>query len=595
MSISFSGVLKSLLLPFVWIIGILLYLAVILAKFVFLLYETLIPRGLRELVPILNLWRKYLVYISNLFSSEEKIEVIKIEEEFDEIIRKEDRINKAYPLQRGVGETYDHLLIIVLIIVASIILIQSSTTNFDALLQAVIDSVPWFQTLSDRALWLVITVIAMICSTVMGILSFIATIFGPIYALFHKSSLRMVKVGAYRFASYYQKIEDFFALPYIASKASFSFFDAPPISSETYEEFKFDLMGDLQDLSSRFNNIISLNPRSLPEKNKAVYKRLLSSKIEDRLDMTQVEDSISRAFALEIWQKETSLIPWKKEPGLAKFAERRDLEYKEAKQTLAFVTSKLSDKFVSKPFYSSILLTGALKGVLAVENKYEMPMSDLEYNQLAFTLALGAQRYLIDHHAKPRFRRRLRTKLKNLSYGFVVVFVELYNVFVSYGKHIFGNFKTNFSKGWYKRTAIFIGSRFAEIQKTLFAFVFPGDEVKQKEEKKARDQAKQTLKMLWKAFLFLFKVILALPMSLWYFAKLFSLIFIGIGKFLLYQLSKIKSMKRYRNYISQKKWMIDRTEKVKKKNFEKDLALESMISMYDEIYSKMVLETYYYT
>ncbi|MCG3215496.1 MAG: hypothetical protein KAS63_02185 [Candidatus Heimdallarchaeota archaeon] len=595
MNITFSGILKSLVLPFVWIVGIVLYLAVVMSKFIFLLYETLIPRGLRELVPILNLWRKYLVYISNLFSSQEKIEVIKIEEEFEEIIQKEDRINKAYPLQRGVGETYDHLLIVVVIILASIVLIQSSTTDFNALLDAVISRVPWFQTLSDRSLWLVITVIAMICSTVMGILSFIATVFGPIYALFHRSSLRMVKVGAYRFASYYQKFEDFFSLPYIASKASFSFFDAPPISSETYEEFKIDLIGDLHDLSSRFTNILSLNPKSLPEKTKSLYKELLSSKIEDRLDMTQVEDSISRAFALEIWQKETSLMPWKKEPGLATFAERRNISYKEAKQTLEFVTSKLSDKFVSKPFYSSILLTGALKGVLAVENRYKMPLSDLEYNQLAFTLALGAQRYLIDHHAKPRFRKRLRFKLKNLSYGLVVVFVELYNVIINYAKHIWSNFRTNFSRGWSKRAAIFFGSRFTEIQKTLFSFVFPGDEIEDIEEKKQRNEAIQTLKMLWKAFLFLFKVILALPMSLYYFAKLFSLIFINIAKFCLYHISRIKSLKRFQKYLTKKKWMIEKEEKVKKKNFEKDLALESMVSMYDEIYSKMVLETYYYT
>ena len=131
MTISFTKILKSLLLPFMWIIGILLYIVVVLAKVLFILYETLIPRGLRELVPILNLWRKYLVYVSNLFSSPEKIELIKVEEEFDEMIIVEDRINKAYPIQRGVGETYDHVLIIALVIVASLLIIRHGIHTLD--------------------------------------------------------------------------------------------------------------------------------------------------------------------------------------------------------------------------------------------------------------------------------------------------------------------------------------------------------------------------------------------------------------------------------------------------------------------------------
>ena len=570
MKMSIGKIFKMFLLPFLWIGGIVLYLVVVLAKFLFQIYEILIPRGLREIVPILNLWRKYLVYISNLFSSSEKMEMVKIEEEIDEIIIREDRINKAYPIQRGVGETYDHVLIIIVIIVASLVLIQSQTTNFDALLDAITNRFEFFQRLSDTARWLLLTVIAIICSTVMGILSFIATITGPIYSLFHKSSLRMVKIGAYRFASFYQKVEDLFALPYLASKASFSFFDAPPISQETYEEFKIDLVGDLKNLRRRFTNILNLDPTSLSDKAKEVYRRFLSSKTEDRLDMTQIEDYISRAFALEIWQKETTMLPWIKEPGLGAFSKKHNLSYKEAKQTFDFVTVKLKDKFVSKPFYSSILLTGALKGVMAVETRYDMPMSDIEYNQLAFSLALGAQRYILDHFAKPKFKQRLRIKLRNLSYGLVVPYLELFGAFISYGKHIGNHVKRRFARGWGKRAGVFLGTRFAEIQKGLFSILLEEDEKKDKKEKQNLAEAKEVLKMLWKAFLFLFKVILALPLSIWYMLKLFFQLFVSI-------------------------WKYGQPEAKKKRNFEKDLAKESMVAMYDEIYSKLVLETYYYT
>ena len=295
----------------------------------------------------------------------------------------------------------------------------------------------------------------------------------------------------------------------------------------------------------------------MSDKAKEVYRRFLSSKTEDRLDMTQIEDYISRAFALEIWQKETSMIPWLKEPGLGAFSKKHNLSYREAKQTFDFVTVKLKDIFVSKPFYSSILLTGAMKGVMAVENRYDMPMSDIEYNQLAFSLALGAQRYILDHFAKPKFKRSLRIKLRNLSYGLVVPYIELFDAFI-------------FAKGWGKRAGLFLGTRFAEIQKGLFSILLEEDEKKDKKEKQNLAEAKEVLKMLWKAFLFLFKVILALPLSVWYMLKLFFQIFVSI-------------------------WKYNQPEAKKKRNFEKDLAKETMVAMYDEIYSKMVLETYYYT
>jgi len=210
-----------------------------------------------------------------------------------------------------------------------------------------------------------------------------------------------------------------------------------------------------------------------------------------------------------------------------------------------------------------------LKGVMSVESKYEMPLSDLEYSQIAFSLALGAQRYIIDHFARPKFFARLKIKLRNILYGFAVPFIEFFDIFISYGKHIGRNFKENFSKGWTKRAGKFISSRFKEIQTGLFKIVF-SEEEKIETEETSKKEVKETFGMLWKTFLFLFKVILALPLSLFYMLKLFYQLFIGI-------------------------WEFRKPEVRKKRKFEKDLAKESMVAMYQEIYSKMVLETFYYT
>ncbi|MCK4896221.1 MAG: hypothetical protein KAS47_05390, partial [Candidatus Heimdallarchaeota archaeon] len=223
--------------PLLFIVGIVIFILVIVAKFVFLVYETLIPLGLREIVPHLVLWRKYLLYAFNLFAPEEEFDAMEVEEKVHELVGKEDKINKAYPIQRGVGETYDHVLIFALIIVISIVAIGSATTNFDTFINSVLEmlgihGLEWY--------WYVL--IGIVFSTVMGMLSTIATIFGPVYAVFHRSSLRMVQMGAYSWGTIYQKLENLFSLPYIASKASFTFFDAPPISEETFKEFREDVM-----------------------------------------------------------------------------------------------------------------------------------------------------------------------------------------------------------------------------------------------------------------------------------------------------------------------------------------------------------------
>lgn len=368
--------------PLLFIVGLVIFILVIVAKFVFILYETLIPRGLREIVPHMVLWRKYLLYASNLFAPQEEFDAIEVEEKVHELISKEDKINKAYPIQRGVGETYDHVLIFALIIVVSIVAIGSATTNFDTFVDSVLEmlgisGLEWY--------WYI--VIGVVFSTVMGMLSTIATIFGPVYALFHKSSLRMVQMGAYSWGTIYQKLENLFSLPYIASKASFTFFDAPPISEDTFKEFREDVMGEFGKITNRISSILSSSSISLPVQTRELYKELMSTELEDRLDMTKITDSTSRAFSLLIWQSETAIIPWRKEPGLHGFAEKNNLGYKDAKNTFVFITNKLNEDFVSKTFYDSILLTGALKGIINTEKKYDLQMDDLEYSKLAFALA----------------------------------------------------------------------------------------------------------------------------------------------------------------------------------------------------------------
>jgi len=548
-----------------FIVGVLLFIVVSLTKFLFILYEIFIPRGLREIVPHTIVWRKYLLYATNIFSPPQRMEILEVEEEVEELRIKEEKINKAYPIQRGVGEAYDHALIFLLIIVLSIVTIGSASTDFESFFENMLTTLK----ISDlQWYWYVIIIFAF--STMMGILSTITTIFGPVYAIFHRSSLRMVKMGAYSWATIYQKLSDLFALPYIASKASFTYFDAPPISKETFEEFKGNILGDIDVMRLRVANLIKTSSSSIPVRTRELFTQITDTTSEERLDMNKIADSTSRAFSLLIWQSETSPIPWKKEPGLFRFAEKKNFSYKEAKETFAFITVKLKERFVSENFYKSILLTGALKGVSNTELKYNFQLSDVEYNQLAFALAIGAQRFIIDHYSIYKFKQKTRYFIGNFLFGFIVPLIELVDIIVSYGQYIVNRLRFYFAKGWIKHFFKFFSIRFKEIQNGLCLKVFEESKEEEKADANSEEVKKKSINIIKSFLIFFLQVLLALPLSLFFTAK--SL------------LQALKEVLRKRI-----------PEKKKKKSFEKEIGKESLVTMYEEIYNKLVLDTFYCT
>ena len=125
----------------------------------------------------------------------------------------------------------------------------------------------------------------------------------------------------------------------------------------------------------------------------------------------------------------------------------------------------------------------------------------------------------------------------------------------------------NFSKGWSKKFVRFFYERFREIQTGLRIKAY---EDKDEDETDFEEGKEKPRNIFITGLFFILQVILALPLSLFYFAKLFYLIF--------------------REIFRKKK-----PEAVKKKKFEKEIAKESLITMYDEIYSRLVLDSFNYS
>jgi len=523
------------------------------AKFFLIIFDILVPRALREYVPFLNMIRKSTLPLSEIMAGKKSKEISEVSNEIEEIQLRQQKALKAYPIRRGIGQALS-------MGISPIILIAIPTAIWGETLIQIIK--PYFSSfIPDNVLNILIPILL---GTVMLIISWIATVFGPIYIVFHKSSKTLVKMGAYRWAALYQDLGNFFALPYFAAKSSFSFFDAPPISSETFEDFKLDIMDEVETIKTKVSDLLALDVKHVSERSKKMLEDLLK-KIDiplEKFDLTKITDETSRAFALLIWSKEASLFPWRRDEALEEFAKNNNLTVEESEQILTKIMNKVKRKEISDYMFKSLLLTGALKGIAKQEKKYKQIMSDIEYNKLALALALGTEQYLEDIYTPMNKTLKVLKQIGISLLAILLPYILILYALVLCLKHIlFSFFKTIFSKKTIQLPKLMV-KRYKEIKTTIFD-TYESVKMKGKKFNLKKDldiDLKKFFKILGKIFL---KLILFIPLLIW---------------------SLIKSIyKRFQKLMERRK-----LENKQKRRFEKELATESLVSMYQEIYDKVI-------
>ncbi|MHA1347023.1 MAG: hypothetical protein ACTSVO_01025 [Candidatus Heimdallarchaeaceae archaeon] len=533
-----------------------------LGRLLLTLFDILIPRGLRELVPLLQMYRKYFVTASEFLAGKKSKEILEVSKELEDIRVREEKIIKNYPIRRGLGEVIN-------LAVTPIVFFLIPTAIWGEDLLVIIGNTVEQTAHQWGFLNVQSTTVSAISLLLFGtgllMASWIATIFGPTYALFHECSVNMMKMGAYRWAAFYQDIENFFSLPYFLAKSSFSFFDAPPISTESYQDFKLEIMGELDEMKDRVQDLIALENKFVPERSKKQLESLLR-KAEiplNKLDISTIKSDTARTFALLIWSQESSIFPWRKDEALESFAKNNNMSEREAKESLKLILRKIEEGYLSHDLFSSVMITGALKGIAQQEEKYDQIISDVEYNKLAISLALGAQQYIKDKYNTEPWHKKYS---KKFSYLFIAPLMPLFTLIIAiynYIKHIMIMIgKTIVSLGKF-RPGSFFKQRFLEIFSTLSdAYLSVAKGGRKLNFKKDLDvDFKKIFKKIGK---FLLRVLLFVPLLIW---SLLKSIY-NIGKSIVTRRSEEERMK---------------------KKFEKDLTSESIRVMYQEIYDKMLL------
>jgi len=522
------------------------------AKFALIIFDIFVPKTLREYVPFFNMIRKITLPISEIMAGKKSKEISEVANELDELDLREQKVMKAYPLRRTIG--------------------QAMSMGISPIILVLIPSIIWGEGLinmiKDKWPSLPTAVIIIGLGTIMLIISWIATLFGPIYVVFHNSSKYLLKMGAYRWASIYQDLENFFAIPYYAAKSSFSFFDAPPISSETLDEFKLDIKEELDIVKEKVEGLLALDTKHVPDRSKKELEKLLK-KIDIPLtefDLAKVKDSTSRTFALLIWSKEESILPWRRHEALERFALRNKLTVEEAEEAFYTLNRKRKKEGLKEETIKSILITGALKGIEQQEEKYNQIMEDIESNKLAISLALGAEQYLEDiYRPLPKFV----VILKAIGVSILAILMPFLLIILAvllYIKHLlFTLVKTIFSKGTIQIHK-YIGKRYSEIKENLIETY---QSVKQKgKEFSFKEDLDFSFKKFFLAFgKFLLKFLLFL-------IKLVTLL--PFWKSLYVRIVKLIQRRKPENRL--------------RRMFEKELTTESLTFMYQEIYEKLVVQ-----
>ncbi|MCE7747225.1 MAG: hypothetical protein GPJ51_02440 [Candidatus Heimdallarchaeota archaeon] len=533
------------------ILSVLITIVSVGTKFAIIIYDILIPKALRDYVPFLNMVRKIALPISEILAGKKSKEISEVANELDELDLNKEKVMKAYPLRRTIG--------------------QALSMGISPLILIVIPTIIWGEDLIDKIQdifpllpsWLIFVLLG----TIMLMLSWVVTLFGPLYVIFHNSSKYMLKLGAYRWASFFQDLENLFAVPYLAAKSSFSFFDAPPISSETLQEFKLDIKDEIDTVKQKVEGLLALDAKNVPDRSKEQLEKLLK-KIEipiEQLDLAKITDSTSRTFALLIWSKESSILPWRRKEALERFAIKNNLTNKEVEEAFLLLNKKRKEEDIPEETVKSILVTGALKGIQTQETKYKQIMSDIEANKLAIALALGTEQYLEDVYSTlPRVLKIFKAICLSIL-AILMPFFLIILAILLYIKHVlFSLIKTIFSKDTLLMHK-YIGKRYREIKTTLVE-TYQSVKAKGKKFNFKEDvdiDFKGFFMKLGKGFLLLILALLKLAV-LW---PLWKSLYIRIAK-----------------VIASRK-----PEAKMKRRFEKELTTESLVFMFQEVYDNIVV------
>jgi len=533
-------------------IAFILVIVASISKLLVWLIDFFIPRKLQELIPIIDVQRTFLLYGSQMLTPPVKKELEEAIENLQSVTGQVEEIAKGYAIRKAIGQSVDY-----------------------ALSFAVLGGL-------GVARWLVQhnispILIALFASSATVLIATLAGFFGPIYELSKQSKILCLKHGAYRGASMYKKLENIFGVPFMVAKSSFIILDTPPVDNETLEEFKEELSTKLNKVEHSLKSLLGQDDADIPETTRQLLEELLQkAEIELKsLNYEQLKTEIAREFAMIYFEQEFSLLPWKRKRALKQFAKKMGLSIRDAETLLRLLSFKLEYGQVDSDFVQSILISGAAKGIIEKEQEYHEMFEDVEMNQVAIGLAIGAIRFLLDHYQPPQpITKRIAKRIKHF---FISIFAMPWVLILSIrswfshlnkmSKITIFHIKNNTPKKWmairYREISTQLENIFNELPDK---FVFWKKEDNNEKEQVINEEKKKSLRWrvshsIWVGIKLVLAFIFIIPLGILKIIRWFIRLFIT-------------------------------TEDDVRKKFQSEVAHSALVSMYIELYEKLSLGSY---
>lgn len=518
-----------------------IYLVVAGTSLILLIYDAFVPKKLLELIPLLEVNRTLLVQMNNFLIDPKRLEAMQAINNIDAINEKLDEIVEGYALRKGIGQSVDFALSGLALSVFGLAAVFKHSSNPTLLLY--------------------------LFGTATMALSTFAGLFGPPYALFGASKDFSLTHGSYRSASTYKALESLMALPFISSSAGFLLLDMPPVDHVSLISFKSEIGAQMEEVQEKLNVVLGTDKSAVPKRTIKMVDELMEKSQNNlaNLDFRDLRQEKARQFSLNYYQKEFSLIPWKRKAAVKEFARQHHFTLEEAENTLKLISYKIHYGQEDEDLINNVMVTGALKGIIMKEMEYSETHEDLELGQLSTGLAFGARQFMEDQYVLQTQQKKIVSLIRSISLFLFAAPIMLSLAFIEYCSLFYDYIVNQFRYATQIRIWQQQKDRYNEIKAQLL-LVLPAIRSKLYYRKKAKQvgEKNSSLKGIWNFVIRVFKTIVdfvVLPFKILF--KIFNWIIIKL-----------------------KGGSLDNRQKLAE-----ELSHAALVSMYNELYSRLVMQT----
>lgn len=519
------------------------------AQMLVALIDIIFPPKLQELVPYIEVTKEMILSISQILASETRLQTEQALDSLGNVSGRVTEIAEGYALRKGLGQGIDIGLTIVVFAGFGVLSILQDDLHIPPQL------------------------IAALFASLGLALSTFAGVFGPFYGLAGACKDFTLNNGCYRGATIYKALEQMFSIPFMAASAGFLFLDLPPIDADTLEDFRGEMQEQLNDISDNFNSLIGTDASAVPRKTRKMIEELMTTTEQglSKLDFRNIRKETNRAFALTYFQHEFSWRPWKRKAMVQAFADRINFDLEEAEDALKLIGYKIQAGQMDEDMVNNVMVSAALKGVIMMEQKYQELFGDAELGQTCTGLAFGARQFLSDHYVVREKTTNFFITLKNFFLFLFAVPIVITLKLHSYFNRIFDELSAAITDIIIEGRGVdIIRIRVREIYvellqvpnkvKNMFKSKKVEKTIEEKEEEKIQRnwQLKRILKVviskIWEVIIFPFTVLFGL--FKWFSAK------------------------------------FQDNEENTRQLFEEAVSHAALVSMYEELYKKLVLQSH---